>query len=62
MEIDVFNVSSKGKQKCYEVDYTTLAQQDVEHIMREDVDHICGIFGVEVSRFLKSTAYPLTET
>lgn len=53
MEIDVFNDSSKGKQKSYEVDYTTLSQQDVEDIMREDVDHISGIFGVEVGHRTK---------
>jgi ariadne-1 len=49
MDLDAFNVSSKGKQKCYEVDYTTLSQQDVEALMREHIEHISGIFGVEAS-------------
>lgn len=49
MELDAFNVSSKGKQKGYEVDYTTLSQRDVEALMREDIEHISGIFGVEAS-------------
>jgi ariadne-1 len=49
MDLDTFNVSSKGKQKCYEVDYSTLAQRDVERQMCDDIDHISGIFGVDVS-------------
>ena len=50
MDLDAFDVSGKGKQKCYEVDYTTLSQRDIEHLMRQDIDHISGIFGIDVSR------------
>jgi hypothetical protein len=47
---DDFKVAAKGKRKPYEVDYESLSQQAVEKLMQRDVDHICGIFGVEVSR------------
>ncbi|PPQ78849.1 hypothetical protein CVT24_002429 [Panaeolus cyanescens] len=46
---DDFKVSTKGKKKSYEVDYDSLSQQQVEKLMQKDVDHICGIFGVDVS-------------
>lgn len=45
---DDFKVVAKGKRKPYEVDYESLSQQAVEKLMQRDVDHICGIFGVEV--------------
>ncbi|KAJ8518010.1 hypothetical protein ONZ45_g4867 [Pleurotus djamor] len=45
-----FNVELKGKQKSYEVDYDSLSQDAVEARMARDVDHICGIFGVEVDK------------
>ncbi|KAF8196588.1 hypothetical protein BJ912DRAFT_955748 [Pholiota molesta] len=44
---DDFKVAAKGKRKPYEVDYESLSQQAVEKLMQRDVDHICGIFGVE---------------
>jgi len=44
-----FKVPTKGKRKSYEVDYESLSQQAVEKLMSRDVDHICGIFGVDVS-------------
>lgn len=44
-----FKVVSKGKHKAYELDYKSLSQADVEALMQQDVDHICGIFGVDVS-------------
>lgn len=49
---DDFKVAPKGKQKSYEVEYESLSQQAVENMMQQDVDHICGIFGVDVSRSL----------
>lgn len=45
---DDFKVASKGKRKSYEVEYESLSQQAVEKLMKQDVDHICGILGVEV--------------
>ncbi|KAH9484834.1 E3 ubiquitin-protein ligase dbl4 [Psilocybe cubensis] len=44
---DDFKVAGKGKRKSYEVDYDSLSQQAVEKLMQRDVDHICGIFGVD---------------
>lgn len=54
MDMDVFNddfkiTSTKGKRKSYEIDYDSLSQSDVEKLMVQDVDHISGIFGVDVS-------------
>lgn len=46
---DDFKVPSKGKAKSYEIDYETLTQGAVEKQMQADVDHISGIFGVDVS-------------
>ncbi|KAI0746162.1 hypothetical protein C8Q76DRAFT_790456 [Earliella scabrosa] len=44
---DDFRVATRGDQKVYEVDHSSLSQPDVERIMQTDVDHISGIFGVE---------------
>ncbi|EDR12004.1 uncharacterized protein LACBIDRAFT_246915 [Laccaria bicolor S238N-H82] len=44
-----FKVVPKGKHKAYEVEYDSLSQAAVEKLMKQDVDHICGIFGVDVS-------------
>ncbi|KAJ3504265.1 hypothetical protein NLJ89_g8029 [Agrocybe chaxingu] len=46
---DDFKVVPKGKRKPYEVEYESLSQQAVERLMQRDVDHICGIFGVDAS-------------
>ncbi|KAF5376267.1 hypothetical protein D9615_008552 [Tricholomella constricta] len=46
---DDFKVASKSKRKSYEIDYESLSQTAVEELMQSDVDHICGIFGVEAS-------------
>ena len=40
--------SSKGKLKSYEVEYESLSQTAIERLMQRDVDHICGILGVDV--------------
>lgn len=45
---DDFKVAAKTKRKPYEVEYESLSQQSVEKLMQRDVEHICGIFGVEV--------------
>ena len=47
---DDFRVVSQSERKIYEVEHTSLSQPDVEKLMRSDVDHISGIFGVEVRR------------
>lgn len=53
MDMDAFNddfkVASKGKQKSYEIDYESLTQAAVEKLMQADIEHIGGIFGVDVS-------------
>lgn len=53
MDMDAFNddfkVASKGKRKPYDVDYQSLSQSDVEKLMQQDIEHIHGIFGVDVS-------------
>lgn len=43
-----YRVASKGKPKSYEVEYESLSQAAVEKLMQRDVDHICGILGVDV--------------
>ena len=53
MDVDTFDaeykISGKGKQKVYEVEFDSLTQADVEKMMRQDVEDISGIFGVDVS-------------
>lgn len=46
---DDFKVVPKGKRKSYEVEYESLSQGAVEKLIKDDVEHICGIFGVDVS-------------
>lgn len=48
MDNEFFPVPTKEK-KSYEVDYDSLGQQAVEKLIAREVDHICGIFGVDVS-------------
>jgi ariadne-1 len=62
--MDVFNddfkvASAKGKRKSYDIEYDSLSQTDVEKLMSQDIDHISGIFGVDVSvvAFVSSTHY-----
>lgn len=43
-----FKVATRSDRKVYEVEHTSLSQPDVEKMMQADVDHISGIFGVEV--------------
>ncbi|KAJ3725206.1 hypothetical protein C8R42DRAFT_660855 [Lentinula raphanica] len=51
MQTDDYNDDSKisagFKQKLYKVDYKLLCQNSVENTMKEDLDRIYGIFGVE---------------
>jgi ariadne-1 len=48
MDNEVFTVPTKEK-KAYEVDHESLGQQAVEKHIAREMDHICGIFGVDVS-------------
>ena len=48
MDNEFLPVPTKEK-KSYEVDYDSLGQQAVEKLIAREVDHICGIFGVDVS-------------
>lgn len=47
MEID-FKVAAPRK-KTYEIDHESLSKSAVEKLMQSDVDHCCGILGVDVS-------------
>lgn len=41
----------KERHKIYEIEHTSLSQQEVEAVIKQDVTHITGIFGVDVSTF-----------
>jgi ariadne-1 len=47
MEVD-FKVPAPRK-KSYEIDHDSLSKAAVEKLMQSDVDHCCGILGVDVS-------------
>jgi ariadne-1 len=53
MDMDTYNedfkVTSGNKKKAYEIDYESLSQAAVEKLMQADIEHICGILGVDVS-------------
>ena len=51
---DDFGVALKDKRKAYEIDHETFSQAQVEMLMKQDIDHISGICGVDVS----VNAYP----
>ena len=46
---DDFRIPLRNNKKSYEVDYDVLSQQAIERAISKDVEHICGIFGVDVS-------------
>ena len=48
MDVDAFDLTVKGKQKSYHVDFATLSKRDVERVMDESTEYITGIFGIEV--------------
>ncbi len=58
MDVDTFDndykVPGKGKQKSYEVQYSSLSQADIEKMMQQDVENISGICGVDVSIVISS--------
>ena len=47
--LDPFQGFHQPTQKFYEVDYEPLSQAAVEPSMQDNVEHICGTLGVEVS-------------
>ena len=54
-----FKVPAKESRKSYEVDYESLSQQSVERQIQKDVDHISGMFGVDVrSHFMRPVLPP----
>ena len=55
MELDTYNDEykvKKEKQKSYDTVHQPLTQTEVEKFIQSDVDHITGIFGVDVSTLL----------
>jgi ariadne-1 len=46
---DDFRVALKDKRKAYEIDHESFSQAQVELLMKQDIDHISGICGVDVS-------------
>ena len=57
MDVDAFDTdfksSGKGSHKVYEVEFESLSQADIETTMKEDVDNISSIFGVDVSSYCR---------
>ncbi|KAI0075885.1 hypothetical protein K474DRAFT_1599120 [Panus rudis PR-1116 ss-1] len=52
MEMDTYTDAfkiNKGKSKSYEVPHDPLTQAELEKLMRQDIEHISGIFGVDTS-------------
>lgn len=56
---DDFNVPQRAVRKAYEVEHESLPQSAVEKLMAADVEHISGIFGVDVCGLLSPTLYHL---
>lgn len=52
MDIDAFGgglrEATLSKRKVSDVDFETMAQADVEALIRRDTEHICSIFGISV--------------
>ena len=51
---DDFKVPQRAVRKAYEVEHEALPQFAVEKLMAADVEHISGIFGVDVCFLLSS--------
>lgn len=49
---DDFKVPQRAVRKAYEVEHEPLPQSAVEKLMAADVEHISGIFGVDVCGLL----------
>ena len=48
------NLSAGSKRKAYEVDFEAYAQEAVENLIRKEIDHVTGIFGISVSTGIAS--------
>lgn len=46
---DDFKPSTSAKRKAYEIEYESLSQSAVEKLMQQDIDHVCGILGVDTN-------------
>lgn len=46
--LDDFKSAGRGSKNPYEVESKSLSTGAVATMMQEDIDHICGILGVEV--------------
>ena len=61
MDVDAFDgdyrTSGKTKLKLYEVEFSSLSQADVEGMMKQEVESISGIFGVEASGSIYSNRW-----
>lgn len=53
MDLDVLDesvkYSGKAARKVYQVEFESLSQNAVEQLIKQDVEHISSIFGVEVN-------------
>ncbi|KAL0070511.1 hypothetical protein AAF712_002343 [Marasmius tenuissimus] len=51
MDMDVFGddfkVTTKAKQKSYEIDYEPLSQSAVETLMSKDIEQCCSVLGID---------------
>ncbi|KAK1228577.1 hypothetical protein PQX77_008380 [Marasmius sp. AFHP31] len=51
MDMDVFGddfkVTTKAKQKSYEIDYEPLSQSAVEALMSKDIEQCCSVLGID---------------
>lgn len=56
VDMDAFNedfkVTTKATRKSYEIPYESLTQAAIEKVMQADIEHISGIFGVDVSQMI----------
>lgn len=48
--MDDFKVVPKTTRKAWELPFDSLSQAQIEKLMEKDVEHICGILGVEESK------------
>jgi len=48
---DDFKVPQRIIRKAYEIDHESLSQSAVEKLMANDIEHISGIFGVDVRTY-----------
>lgn len=53
MDVDPFDgglkAAGKGRLKPYEVEHDSLSQKQIEDLMKQEVEYISGLCGVDVS-------------